>query len=779
MFKKTAKRMRSQVVQKAVFVYVVVFVGIVVLTAGLSYWSVAVHMKDNLDSTRIDLLKQLQQKVDLVLRGIDKTTLNLVQEADVIQFIEGSLTMDGQRYEIFNNLSNTLRFIHDANNLIYSIYIYSAPNNMIASHSTMESRSQFFDQEWVDTFNKINEISVWAGPRKVSFNANTRQSNDKNMITLIRAYPLTATGLSKKGAVAVNLNEEKLNELIRDTDSGLGQVFLMDRSGRVVSHVDKGLLNADMGSAWLGDDVQGLPPSGQRDLRINGTNGKLYFTTSAYTGWIYMNFIPEGKQEEQLGVVRNILLAVALCMVVFAIGAVLLLSNRFYRPLHQTLRSFSSQLKEGTEPGAAELYGSLPYLEKRFSQVLDDNRSMDRQIRDSKPMMKWSLLMDLLLGNRTNYEQEKPFFDLFGIRLFSSHYIVMVAEYDRPEELGSERDAQLYTYGLCNIAEQYMNAEGRGVSVQLESGKAAWIMSFEDSDPSAQMMSALSISELIRGSVEQYMKKSVSIGLSRPVVAMKGIKQAYLEALEALSYRLVFGSGMVLAIEDFKLPSNERTIELFAAREGLLEALRAGDPERTGRTFDALIDKAVRENLPPETLKQLCVQILVEAYGEAIERNADVTETFRKHGDLYQQINALQELTELRRYSHNVLSEISRLIQEKRARRGKSEALSVIIDYIDCNYARTDLSLNLIADQFEYSVSYLSRLFKEQMACNFLEYLIQTRVKAAQELLLTTNKKVADIAVEVGYSNSYSFTRIFKKQTGMTPGEYKERHVKN
>ncbi|MFD0681226.1 MULTISPECIES: helix-turn-helix domain-containing protein [unclassified Paenibacillus] len=767
---------KRRIPQKVLTVYVAVFVSIVILTASLSYWSVAVHVKEDLDATRIDLLKQLGQKVDLVLRGIDKTTLNLVQEMEVVRFMEGNLPEDQQKYEVFNNLSNTLRTILDANNILSSIYLYSSGNNLIASSSTLEKRSQFFDSEWVDMFHKINDISVWIGPRKVTYNANTSYSINKNVITLMRSYPLTATGLRKKGSVAANINEEKLNELISDTNSRLGQVFVMDGMGNVISHQNKERLYQNTGKIWFGDDFDQLQQSGQQKIQIDGMNGQVYYYTSPYTGWIFMNFMPDEKQDEQLGVIRNILLTVALGMVVFAVIAALMLSNRFYRPMQQALRSISTQLKGEADSSPAEMYGNLDYLEKKFSQVITDNRTMNQQLRDSKPVMKWSLLMDLLLGNRTSFAAEKPLFDFLGIRLYSSNYIVMVAEFDKPEELGSERDAQLYTFGLCNMAEEYMNATGKGASIQLELGKAAFIMSFEDENASGNIVTALSIGELIHSSVEQYFNKSVSIGLSRHTENMRGLKLAYLESLEALKYKLVLGMNMVLSIEDLKIPSSESTIKIFATREGVADALREGNVKKTEQLFDELINKAVQENFPPETMKQLCVQVLVESLSEALELNVDVSEITRKHGDLYQTINNSQELAEIRAYSKNILIELIRLIQEKRSSRSKNEAFPKILDYIHDNYQRADLSLNLIAEKFDFSVSYLSRLFKEQMECNFLEYLIGIRVRAAQEMLISTGMKINEIAEEVGYSNSYSFNRIFKKYTGMTPGEYKERN---
>jgi two-component system response regulator YesN len=765
---------KRRIPQKVLTVYVAVFVSIVCLTAGLSYWSVAVHVKDDLDTTRLDLLKQLGQKVDLVLRSIDKTTLNLVQETDVVRYMEGSISEDQQKYVLFNHLSNTLRTIMDANSIISSIYLYSSENNLIASSSTMEKRSHFFDQEWVDMFHKINDISAWVGPRKVTYNSNTSYSINKDVVTLLRSYPLTASGANKKGAIAANINEEKLNELIRDTNSKLGQVFVMDGSGNVISHEDKEQLYHNAGKAWFGDEFDQLLQNGQQEIRIDGKKGQVYYYTSPYTGWIFMNFMPNEKMEEQLKVIRNILLIVALGMVVSVVIAALMLSNRLYRPMQQVLRSISTQLKGDTDSSPAEMYGNLDYLEKKFSQVIIDNQTMNQQLRDSKPVMKWSLLMDLLLGNRISFEAEKPLLDFLGIHLFASHYFVMVAEFDKPEELGSERDAQLYTYGLCNMAEEYMNAAGKGVSVQLELGKTAFIMSFEDESPSGNIVTALSIGELIRSSVERYFNKSVSIGLSRHTDSMKGLKQAYLESLDALKYKLVLGINMVLSIEDLKIPSSESTIKIFAASEGVAESLREGNVNKTEQLFDELLNKAVQENIPPEAMKQLCVQVLVESLSEALELNVDVSEITKKHGDLYQTISMSQELAEIRSYSKNILSELIRLIQEKRSSRSKNEAFPKILDYIHTNYKRADLSLNLIAEKFDFSVSYLSRLFKEQMECNFLEYLIGIRVKAAQELLINTNMKINEIAEEVGYTNSYSFNRIFKKQTGMTPGEYKE-----
>lgn len=97
--------------------------------------------------------------------------------------------------------------------------------------------------------------------------------------------------------------------------------------------------------------------------------------------------------------------------------------------------------------------------------------------------------------------------------------------------------------------------------------------------------------------------------------------------------------------------------------------------------------------------------------------------------------------------------------------------------YIETNYADPDLSLNLLAEQCKTTTSYLSRLFKESFGINFVDYLNQYRIEKAKDLLLTTNKPVKDIALTTGFNSQQNFIRVFKKHTGMTPGQFKSESI--
>lgn len=67
----------------------------------------------------------------------------------------------------------------------------------------------------------------------------------------------------------------------------------------------------------------------------------------------------------------------------------------------------------------------------------------------------------------------------------------------------------------------------------------------------------------------------------------------------------------------------------------------------------------------------------------------------------------------------------------------------------------------------------LSKMFNGQIGTGFVDYINGKRIEYAKELLLTTEKNVKEIAVMVGFNNSKYFTGIFKKYTGMTPGEFR------
>ena len=91
-----------------------------------------------------------------------------------------------------------------------------------------------------------------------------------------------------------------------------------------------------------------------------------------------------------------------------------------------------------------------------------------------------------------------------------------------------------------------------------------------------------------------------------------------------------------------------------------------------------------------------------------------------------------------------------------------------IISYIDARYGDPDLSLALLADQFDISQPYLSSLFKQTHGINLSTYIENIRIEKAKDFLKTTDLTINKISEMVGYGSTNSFCRAFKRVTGIS-----------
>lgn len=85
-----------------------------------------------------------------------------------------------------------------------------------------------------------------------------------------------------------------------------------------------------------------------------------------------------------------------------------------------------------------------------------------------------------------------------------------------------------------------------------------------------------------------------------------------------------------------------------------------------------------------------------------------------------------------------------------------------------------DLSLAEVARAVNTSTFYFCKLFKRSTGLNFTEYLSQVRVEKAKHLLPNPNRRVSEIAYEIGFQSLTHFNRVFKRITGQSPTEYRK-----
>lgn len=106
-----------------------------------------------------------------------------------------------------------------------------------------------------------------------------------------------------------------------------------------------------------------------------------------------------------------------------------------------------------------------------------------------------------------------------------------------------------------------------------------------------------------------------------------------------------------------------------------------------------------------------------------------------------------------------------------------SEPVKYILVSIDAALD-SDLSLKRFAGELFLSTSYLSTLFKKEVGQTLTDYVNKSRISAAQKLLRSTTRPIQDIAVQCGIPDIHYFTRLFRRETGMTPKEYRSRFLR-
>ena len=124
-------------------------------------------------------------------------------------------------------------------------------------------------------------------------------------------------------------------------------------------------------------------------------------------------------------------------------------------------------------------------------------------------------------------------------------------------------------------------------------------------------------------------------------------------------------------------------------------------------------------------------------------------------------------------YWFNQLMQLSKMLADYHTQ--EQHIIFDIAKYIDQHY-QEDLSLYDMAQRFYVSREYISRKFKQQFGINLSDYLAQIRMEKAQSLLLNPHLRIGQIAAMVGYRDEKYFSKVFKKETGLSPVTYRRQH---
>ena len=93
------------------------------------------------------------------------------------------------------------------------------------------------------------------------------------------------------------------------------------------------------------------------------------------------------------------------------------------------------------------------------------------------------------------------------------------------------------------------------------------------------------------------------------------------------------------------------------------------------------------------------------------------------------------------------------------------------------DHSRDSIGIDDVAKHVGYSRSYITRRFKRETGKSINDYITETKIRDAKRCLRYSDLSFGEIASYLAFSSQAYFQTVFKKETGMTPGEYRQMHV--
>lgn len=258
---------------------------------------------------------------------------------------------------------------------------------------------------------------------------------------------------------------------------------------------------------------------------------------------------------------------------------------------------------------------------------------------------------------------------------------------------------------------------------------------------------------------------STTMGIGSAVDNTERIAQSYMEASSALDYRFVKGNGTIILFREI-LGSTQASVVYPQEEFGILRnALRSRNEQNIRSSVQTIIAFMEENPIPLYLARSICFDLIHLVNGYYHSQNPESDSSPMELSGM----ETAQEIIQMLHRWNETLSSTS----VSAAASGRA-VIDEVISYLDANCLNCDFSAFETAEHFHMTLPAFSKFFKETTGQNVMDYTIETRIRKAKELLASTDLPLKDISEQVGYYNVSSFTRRFKLNQGVTPGEYRK-----
>ena len=354
-----------------------------------------------------------------------------------------------------------------------------------------------------------------------------------------------------------------------------------------------------------------------------------------------------------------------------------------------------------------------------------------------------------------------------GLNLDEEHYAIATLKFEKQAELRKKYNSaewELLKYAAWNITEEML---GHPLCFYDEASHLIMLMK----EP-------LSTEECIekcmalRYNINHFLNLKASISISQPV-PLSSIGVAYKEASQLLSIRWVREKSVVVTSSDTATLTNDN---IQYHLDQLLGLFKADDTREICSKLNSWVLSVKGSAYSPTALERLAQELkiaMITLYSNLLVSDEDSkTQGLSSMPAWLERLELADSLMEL---ISPLLLAVERLdLKEQSGTLLHNRTIEQAIAYIRARF-NSNLNLSSIAEKVNMNPTYFSVFFKKKTGKGVIEYLTGIRMEEAKKLLQETDSKTYQVAEQVGYPDAAYFSNQFKRYTGMTPQEFRNK----
>ena len=277
----------------------------------------------------------------------------------------------------------------------------------------------------------------------------------------------------------------------------------------------------------------------------------------------------------------------------------------------------------------------------------------------------------------------------------------------------------------------------------------------------------------IRLLYEERIKAPVSCGASLIHSLPGQIRDGFEEARCALNYKVIQGGGTVISYEEIR--NIDRNLELVTEAEmkqleRFIDEMDDVGCQKLVTQIFSRIEK--NRDLKLEDLQQLSLNLVLMGVRKMPLMQFQINEYLGRNIFSLESIAKFKTIEQLQNWIINMLKGMNELMLKENVPE-KKDVIQEAKLYIKKNFNK-DISLNDISERFYINPYYFSQLFKKKTGETYQTYLTNLRISRAKKLLEETDLKIYEVCAMVGYTDTNHFNKVFERNVGMKPSEYKK-----